>query len=307
MNTGIIESFYRDYFANFPKNFDDAFILHANCGEVYDFLAYLAKPLIEKSNIRKPLFIAGKPYHTDIVGLFLPDARCRYHDLYLKEPRLNILGDYWEYDGHRFWQIFSPRHFSSVNSNLGNTHYFDAMLKTLNLDRNEASKPFVTISEELKNNVISIAERIGLDIENFVVLAPEALTSSPLPVSFWKNLVRELNKNGYDTFLNIANNSSEIQAKSHNLSLSELFALTSMSKGVVSLRSGLSEFLIPSKAKNIILCSKFHWSPILTAEQCIKAYSVYGLPFINTKQVVEINVEKYPTETELIKYVIEQL
>ena len=307
MNYDVIESFYKDYFANFPKNFDSVFILHANCGEIYDFIAYLAKPIFQKYNTQKPLFIATKPYHTDIASLFLPDVRCRYQDLYLKEPRLSILNDYWEYEGFKFQQIFSPKHFNAVNSNPGCIHYFDAMLKTLDLKREDVSKPSPIISKKLKNDVIEIAKRIDLNIDNFIILAPEALTSSQLPISFWKNLSNTLRKNGYDVFLNITNTRFDIQAKTHNLSFSELFALATMSKGAISLRSGLSEFLIPSKAKNIILCTKFHWSSELTAEQCIKAYSVYGLPFVNKKQVQEINVEKFSTEIELIKYIMEQL
>jgi ADP-heptose:LPS heptosyltransferase len=180
------------------------------------------------------------------------------------------------------------------------------MLSTLGLTREDVTKPVVKIPVSEKKEVTKIAEKIQLNTDKFVIIAPEASTSNLLPISFWRTLVKELYSRGYDVFIN-ATKLNEIKAKTHTLSYTELFLLSSMAKGVISLRSGVSEFLIPSKAKNITLAPRFHWSPALTAEQCIRAYSVMKLPFIDTNQVHEINPELYLSEDNLVKEIINLL
>lgn len=301
-----LESFYKEYFKFLPNEFDTAYILHANSGEVYCFLAYLAKACFKKDNTEKPLFVATKGYHEDMIKLFFPKANLVYYNMYLKEPRLNLLGDFGIINGHQFRQIFSPRHFNLVNSNLGSIHYFDAMLQTLGIDRQEISKPNVKLPKKYLSNVIKIAENINLNLDKFVILAPEALTTEKLPNSFWNNLIKELYKNDYDIFLNVVE-ATDLKCKKYNLSYNELFALATLSKGVISLKSGLSEFLIPSETKNIILAKKFHWSPILTTQQCLDAYSTMKLPFVDPKKVFELNIDLYGSENVLINHIIETL
>ena len=301
-----LESFYNEYFKYLPNDFDTAYILHANSGEAYCFLAYLAKACIKKDGAQKPLFVATKGYHEDIIELFFPKANYVYYNMYLKEPRLNFLGDFGIINNHKFRQLFSQRHFSIVNSNLGTIHYFDAMLQTLGLERKEVSKPKVRLPKKDLSKVIKIAENINLNLDKFVILAPEALTTEAMPYSFWANLVKELHRKGYDIFLNVMN-ASDLKCKKYNLSYKELYALTTLSKGVISLKSGLSEFLLPTEVKNIILAKKFHWSPILTGEQCLKAYSTMKLPFIDPEKVFELNTETYGTETSLINHILEIL
>ena len=294
-----LESFYKEYFKYLPEGYDDVFILHANSGEIYVFLAYLAKACIKKSNSTNPLFVATKPYHTDIINLFFPKSRSVYYDMYLKEPRLNLFNDTWEYNGHKFWQIFSQRHFNTVNSNLGSIHYFDAMLNTLGLTINEASKPIVKLPSKAKKNVQKIASDLQLNLDKFVILAPEASTVNLLPTSLWKTLLKELYKNGYDVFLNTTSNKYDFNCKRVDISYMDLFALATYAKGIISLRSGLTEFLIPTKTKNIALCSRFHWSPTLTAEQCIRAYTMMKLPYIDKDTNIEINADLYKSDYEL--------
>ena len=302
----MLGAFYKEYFQYLPKGFDDVYILHSNSGEAYCFLAYLAKALIKKNNAQNPLFVATKSYHDDIIKLFFPKARSVYYDMYLKEPRLELLGDSLEYNGHKFFPIFSNRHFNSVNADLGNLHYFDAMLNTLNLTIDDVSKPTPKISTKTKRNMLSIAENIGLNLDNFVIIAPEALTTNTMPNEFWNELIRQLYKQGYDVFLNVAK-PTNIKCKTTSLSFSELFALATFAKGCVSLRSGVSEFLIPTKTKNIVLCPRFHWSPALSASQCINAYSILKLPYIDKKKNFELNPEMYSGNSILINHILEIL
>ena len=106
--------------------------------------------------------------------------------------------------------------------------------------------------------------------------------------------------------LNVTN-PTDLNCKKYDLSYKELFALTTLSKGVISLKSGLSEFLLTSGVKNIVLAKRFHWSPVLTAQQCLEAYSIMKLPFVDTKCHFEINTELYRDEKSLIDYILQIL
>ena len=70
-----LESFYKEYFKYLPNEFDNAYILHANSGEAYCFLAYLAKACLKKDGAEKPLFVATKGYHEDIIEIFKHEDR----------------------------------------------------------------------------------------------------------------------------------------------------------------------------------------------------------------------------------------
>ena len=304
MNIEVAQSFYQEYFEYLPKGFDDIYLFLANSGEIYCFLAYLAKACIKKTNSKNPLFVAGKPYHKDIINMFFPGSRYAYFDIYLKEERLNSLPDFWEFDGHKHFQIFSGRHFSSVNSNLGTVHYFDEMLKTLNIPREEVSIITPVIKPEYEAKSLEKAKSIGLKLEKFVIISPEALTTKPMPDSFWINLTKKLYLNGYDVFLN-KTKPSNITAKHCDMKFSELYALARISKGIVSLRSGISEFLSQCGAKNIAVCPRFHWSPVLTAKQCLDAYTIMKLPFIDKNLNFELNPDLYETENELIDNIVQ--
>lgn len=301
-----LESFYRDYFKYLPNEFDNVYILHANSGEAYCFLAYLAKACLKKDGTEKPLFVATKGYHEDIIEIFWPKANYVYYNLYLKEPRLNIVGDFKEYNGHKYRQLFSPRHFNLVNSNLGRIHYFDAMLQTLGLDRADVTKPTPKIPKKIITKVTKIAEEIGLNLDKFVILAPEALTTDLMSTSFWRDLVKELYRAGFDVFLNVTQ-PIDLNCKKYDLTYKELFALATLSKGVVSLKSGLSEFLLTTGVKNIVLAKRFHWSPALTTQQCLDAYSIMKLPFVDKNIHFEVNTDLYRNEKSLIEHVLNLL
>ena len=134
------------------------------------------------------LFVATKGYHEDIIEMFFPKSNYVYYNLYLKEPRLGLIGDFKEFNGRNYRQIFSQRHFNVVNSNLGRIHYFDAMLQTLGLNRADASKPTPKLPKKVVTKVTKIAEEIGLDLNKFVILDDEtkkvitAHSTNPVPL-----------------------------------------------------------------------------------------------------------------------------
>lgn len=290
--------------------YDDVYLINSNSGEASIFLAYLAKAFIKKNKSKTPLFVATQPYLVDIVKMYFPDANVINEKLYYKfiDNNITALGDSWFLDGHKYYIVYSREHFNKVNRNLGEVHFIEQMLKTLGLTTEDFSKPEFFIDSETKSTVLDKMKKLQLNLDRFVVLAPEAMTYRELPQDFWQSLIDGLQNNGYDVFLNTMKPHSYRKVKSIPLSLSEIFHLTTLSKGLISLRSGISDFLLPTNVPIISLTTDIPWSKKSSKEQ-LKAYTLMETPFINKNLVKEVDVIQYAKldSTILVKDLIDIL
>ena len=303
----IIETIYKKYLKN--TDFDDAYILQANSGEIYLFLTYLAKSFIKKNASQKPLFIATKKYHLDLLKLFIPEAKY----IYIKNlDNLYIKNDFWKIANHNFYILFSNNYFNRVDNSvkydtLGTTHYFENMVKTLGLNTNDYSYIPAQINETQTAIVNKKVKNINLNLNNFVILAPEANTCTELPKTFWIQITDLLHKAGYDVFLNIVNPENNIKTcKYINLTYTESYILAQKAKAIISLRSGLSEFLLQTGAVNISIYTKFknkgHTS--FDVEHGIAGFTMLKIPFTDKEKIFELNTEKFNNYDDLAEKIM---
>lgn len=301
--------FYKKYLKDVQYEYDDVYILHANSGETYLFFAYFAKTLLNKNNSQKPLFIATQNYHVDILKMYLPNANV----IYLKNFYTKTKSDKWLVNGHNCYMIFSRVHFSNIEKSIykkeiGQVHYLDSINKTLEISEKDYTKPIVKISQEVKQTLNDKIKPLNLNLQNFVIIAPEAQTCEELPTSLWKNIVKELQKRGFDIFLNIVDKNSSIEGcKTVFLNYQEAFALAQKAKAVISLRSGFTEFLLPTEIPNITVYTKFRKRKKLafSVEKTISAFSMHKFPFINHDLVCELNIDDFDHEKDLLKTIFE--
>lgn len=305
------KKFFNKYLKKIKLNYDDVYILNANSGEIYLFFAYLAKSFLTKNKSKNPLFITAKNYHTDILKLYFPDAK----NIYIKDLNLRYTQDFWEKDGHKYYIIFSGKQLSNVekaikNNNGGTIHYFHKMTEALSLSENDFSKPEAIISNATKENLKNKFNNTDFNLQNFIIIAPEALTCTQLQHSFWEELCTELRKKGYDLFLNITNKNNFIEGcLSIALSYRELLWLSYKAKAVISLRSGLSEFLLQAQIPNISIYTKFQRKKekIFPAEKAIAGFTMTKIPFTDKENIIELNADKFKNENELITEIINSL
>lgn len=306
------ERIYNKYFKNLKIKYDDVYILNSNSGESFLFLAYLCKAVLAKNNSKHPLFAATKKYHIDILKMYLPEANY----VYLPDLKIRTQRSIWKTGGHNVFLMFSSNHFDKVKQNIaekntGEIHYFKEITNTLGLTEADYQNPSPEISEETTEHAIEKANRHTLNLDNFIIIAPEAKTCSRLPHSLWQKLTAELRQKGFDIFLNITNKENYIQGcKTCALSYSELYALSLKAKAVISLRSGLSEFLLPAGIPNIAIYTSFcdaAGGKNLPAEKTLAAFSMKKLPFVNQGKIIEIKSGDYKNSDEINAVVISNL
>jgi len=295
-----IAPFYKKYLKNLNFEYDDVYIFNSNSGEIYLFFAYLYKTVLRKNKTAQPLFIVTQPIHDDIIKMYCPDAKY----LILKNFNFPFQSKLFEYCGHRFYLIFPCEYFEKMELKIKNgekVHYLSCMLKEFDMDINECERPApVLISTQ---NLISKTDKIQLNLDNFIILAPEAQTCTELPLIFWRNLSRKIQEKGFDIFLNITNPQNDIpDCKSCYLDYTELYSLASRAKAVISLRSGLSEFILPTNVPNISIYTKFRNrkpDAEFSVDKGIAGFSMTKIPFVNKDNIVEINADNFSALNEL--------
>lgn len=303
--------FYRKYLRRLNLEYDDIYFLSANSGEIYLFFAYLAKAFLSKNGTKNPLFIATKRYHIDLIKMYQPHAQYILIDGYKNYIRGNVV----DVNGHRCFNIFSSQHFFNFEQDLkgneaGRVHYFSNIMSTLSLSTEDFSVPDFSITQDVMCSVAQKASQNHLDLNNFIFVAPEAQSCKCLSQTFWTNLASALKKLGFDVFLNILDKKNSINScKSFDLSYQEAFYLASRAKAVVSLRSGLTEFLLPLKGVNITIYTKFRTSSWqnCAVQKIMEGYSMLKLPFVESELISELNAEQYASEAELLNKVLSEL
>ncbi|MBQ7286716.1 MAG: hypothetical protein IJW73_03040 [Candidatus Gastranaerophilales bacterium] len=297
---------YNKIFKNIKNEYDDIYILNSNSGEMFLFFAYLAKNFLEKNSSKNPLFVALDDYHKDIIEIFFPKANY----INCNNLKITTTDNSFTYGKNRFFICFSKKHFEktecAIQSNA--SHYYTEIKDTLGLT-NE-NEPTISYEKEVDDNLIKKLNVIKLNLDNFILLAPEAKSCKELPISFWKNLAEKLKEKGYDVYLNIINSNNKINGlKSTKLNLKEIFYLAKKARAIVSLRSGLSEFLLPTKTPNFAIYTPFRRikNSSFKVETLINGFSMHKIPFVDNSKIKEFNYEKYQTSDELINEILNNI
>ena len=86
----------------------------------------------------------------------------------------------------------------------------------------------------------------------------------------------------------------------------EIFELAKKAKAVISLRSGLTEFLLPAEIPNITVYTKFRNRRkfAFSAEKTMHAYTMHKFPFVNHDLICELNIENYQNDDELLAAIL---
>lgn len=281
------------YFNRINKKHDHVYILNANSGETYLFLRYALDALIKKDNAKKPILIATKKYHIEMIKMICPDIPY----IFIRYVYANLKDTVFEIDKMKFSKIFPWEHFSKVEELLRhgdkNAHYFYSILDTLSIPSEEIVPRAVVSLAKSKNSMLKKIKQIGLNTDNFIFISPEANSCELLDNSFWVNLIKKLQAEDYDIFVNIMGDDldlSEAEYKTCNLSYSEAFELVKMAKKVYSLRSGFTEFLLETHVPMEVYYTKFRNNDI-NAELIKSGFSMLRIPGVNPTQMNEIVIK----------------
>lgn len=258
----LLKEFKKLYFKYFGNEYDDIYILRANSGEIYLTLTYLIDSLIKKNCSKKPLLVATKKYHIDMIKMICPDLPF----VYIKKLNLKVVGDTFKIDNFRFFLLYDSIHFRKVEldikaNELGSHHYFKSILDRLDFTEKDLKMRKMNVLHSAEESMLEKIEKTGLNLNKFVFLAPEAQSCKLYDEDFWVVLVNKLQEIGYDVFVNLTEKDiklkNAIDFKTCDLSFAEAFALAKKAKRIVSLRSGFTEFLLQTNVPLDVLYTKF--------------------------------------------------
>lgn len=228
---------------------DDIYIFSANSGETFIFLTYFADAFIKKHSSKKPLFICLQKYLCELVKMIYPEIPC----IYIKTPFMFVKQEPFIYKNKRFFRIFNitflEKAYKKIKDETIPCSYFKLQQEELNISDEEIKIKPIKISKEVEESMNTKVKEIGLNIDNFIFIAPEAKSCLSADNDFWINIINEFHEKGYDIFMNLNDNKvhiNEVEYKSSLLTLSEGFALAKRAKKIITLRSGFAEILSQS-------------------------------------------------------------
>lgn len=282
---------YKTVLKKIGKEYKHIF-LNFNCsGETYLFLSYVNPPA-------NSVFIATRRYHVDLCRMMHPNIECIYlPDIINLRSVDNVYKE--EYNGKIFYNILPFNHFIELEKNLRkgkDIHYCEAICKTIGIKyTQEANLP--VISEEVKQSALKKANRIGLNLNNFIFLCPESQSNQNPPKDYWINLTNEFYEQGYDIFINTMSLAPDYGlGKTCFLTFDEAYYIASLSKQIIGLRSGFIEVLttirhVPISCLYTDFKERGRLKPI-DVETVLMGFSLKKLPNVSTKQIKEYSVNR---------------
>lgn len=294
--------FIKKYSKVFGKTNDCIFFLSSNSGEAYIFLTHVLDVILKRYDAKKPLIVATKKYHVDLIKTICPEIPYRL----VKPLKFQFKDDVLINENQKYFLVFSQQHFLQVLSdvkkrNVDYSHYYSAILSRCNVKYDDVAFRKVFISSSIENSMLSKIKDISLNLDNFVLICPGALSAAGLSNSFWQDLVNKYKQQGIDVFVNLVGCSldlSNVAYKTCYLTYSELFSLATRAKRIVSLRSGLCEYLLQTGVPTYVLYSNFHYDR-LTPQEGFKLFSMQKLKSYDKNNIFEFIVNS--DELDILK------
>ena len=273
--------FKKECIDSLDKKYDDVYVLLRHIGDAYGCLIFIHE-LIKKNNSKQPLIMVFSSQFNDLVKMTCPDIPCVFINSkkpFTKRLFTRFSKEFFEFCGIRFYPLtnswilgtklgrgFQKAIDESQHRLYAYSYFFDIKLENCSIER-------AKVLPDAESSMIYKCRQNSFNLEKFVFLAAETFSGGAvlLPLEFWRNLIKEFNKKGYDVYVNTVAKRQEGKQfyhygiipdydigepsnyKSFYLTLAECFALASKAKKIVAIRSGLTELLSQCDSETYIL------------------------------------------------------
>ena len=270
------------------------YIMSDHIGETF-LLSNLLDRLLKEDNITQAAVVLRNAYQKDILQMFAPQRQIISSTVVENHDRLHssivrYIGKELNFKCCTF-RMLMPISFW-YTTHIKNKHYYDLICQELNI-KDCTFTPKADLSSFNMEHLEDHIEKSGLNIDNFVFLAPESCTVKTLPDEFWNNLAAELQSQGYDIYLNITNRTDLIinGTKTFKTNIPEAYVLAMKAKFIIGMRSGLIEVLAAT-SKPVIA--------VYNGDNRLKRNSLKRLPYINQNIVREFDNSKKSCFNDII-------
>lgn len=226
---------YMEAFADY----DTIIVIDSNIGEAFLTLRLLPD-ILRKIQTTKPMLVITQKYHEQVIGLF--EYSIPY--VFIPELHFSVMKSKFKINDKRFYICYSHPYYRKIEKSLTTKkpiHFYDAMIKHFDLNKKNLKPGLPTLSNTNKNLLYEKLKEIKLDINNFVIISPEANSCKQLSPDFWAKLAEKCYQKKIDIFLNCMQELYIPNTKSCYLSFEEFCFLLQKAKASFFLRSGLCD------------------------------------------------------------------
>jgi len=264
------------------NKFDYFYLLNSNLGEASLFFKFFYDEL-ERRNAeegKRTLIVTSKPSHFDIAQAFdIRDIVC------ISGFSVGSYETSFTYKEKEFFVVFNNEYYDRVENSirLSNTHFFFEMSKKLNVKPTTLKKRRISIPTAIAERSRIKAEKLGLDVTNFVMIIPHANSCQDLDKQLLQVLVRGFVEKGLHVFINTWESypvKHPLIHTSYSFSLQELFVLAQSAHEIVAVRCGLVDFLSDARPPMTVIYSTFKNRPnefTITEENVLSGFSLRGI------------------------------
>lgn len=277
--------------------------VNTNSGEYFSFLRFIYINYLLKNNYAPPHFIFNQRYCENVnlvFGLkdfhydknYLLDVPCRF----VSTPSIDFL------------LIFDFEYYLRTDFAMKQGgHYLTSMQAWLSVQEMSERLLEWEKKESLISGVKEEAKLLGLDLENFIFLAPKANSMREKDALF-DEILSFAKENEIDVYVNLAPGdlfTSSYPYKNSALSMEGALYLASHAKAVIGLRSGFLELLTLSKVPIFALYTQLFRDDISSCE-VREGYSLKKFPGINQDLVFEYDFTN-TSDDEVKESIIKEL
>lgn len=314
---------FKKYFKLFPKSFqeqfiqnlkhtgiefDDVYIVRQRTGESFIF-AQIIKQIINANGSQKPLILFCNTFSKDIFNLIEKDLNCLSI-----ESNYKTIGELFPKTKTRLKNssIFNClrldfyKDFYTYAENEYNPNYIKQILKEFNVEESFISEfKAPAYLPEVMESAKAKAKDMNLNLNQFIYIAPEAFSMTPLSNNFWSILHKKITDLGYDVFYNLSPETRfyGLLKQSTNMTIEESLYIATLSKNIIALRSGFIEPLVYSGVPmNVIYTEPI--VPIISKELFLKYFS---LKSYENNQLISEHILDENMELNLVDLVIKNI
>lgn len=293
------KEFLQSLCSKIQGDYDDIYISRHNIGETYVYLSHI-RDWINYNKSKKPVVVVWRKKDIPFYEMFVKNyADVVYIPIEQYDLNLFLTQDVTSFENHRIFchTLEIAENMKKIYDSGKKINFYDFIVKDFKSDLTSPEIPKISkekkarVSELLKNNLTS---------KKFVLVCPAATSLVHLSDDFWALLIEKLKDMGYEVIVNSFDETIDMKGVLNiKPDIEEIYVLTEMSSGFISLASGLAVLLSTSGVKADLICTDFK-NNILNSTEAINLYSVTNLPTVNAQIVKEYDIKNY-TEKDLIE------
>lgn len=276
------------------ESHNEIIIYKHHIGEIFIFLNCL-QDYLHENKISNPLLLVLSPRYVDLFASYADKIEIKVDQIPGSLIDKVLTEELLIKDGVKVY-CPTPNRFLDLREMImlgTGIHFTKYIAKSLHIGScSKIRSP--NFDEHIVRTAEQKAKEIGLNINNFIFLCPDATTASTLRESFWVKVGEILRSKGFDILINsYPEKPWHGRFKRADLSIMEALYLASKSKGCIALASGFVVCMAAMEITRIILYTQ--QTPTvgyrMNANEMLSAYAMRDIPGAITNNLYEINAD----------------